>query len=139
MRKSVNLKMVVGVVMLVIVFIVPLAYSIKASTTKSFFPNLIIHNDTSPHYSEEFGTAKTSTAPYLIYEYVYTEAPYYVGSRYRTSNASYVYMEATKYNAIQNVAGRVTKVQLQPGYQNQVYIKGTSNLYMEIDYMRITY
>lgn len=74
-----------------------------------------------------------------MYDYVYVQDYYYVGSRYKQAPYSYVSMGGNKYYASSIADGRVTSVTLKLGYNNQVYIKGTSGLYMDILKMRMDY
>ena len=109
------------------------------ATTEDYFKGLIIYNDTSYHYTSSFNTKNSTASPYLKYDCVYTEGDYYVGTQYKNGN-TYVSIESSKYYCSSIADGRVLSVKFMSGKDNRVFLKARyASLYVDIDYMRITY
>lgn len=107
---------------------------------KTVFVSERFYYDTAAHYTSTFTPTVTETiSPYIEYENVYSNGYYYVGSRYASGSYNYIYSEANKYYASNIAEGRLVSTSVTAGKSNQIYIKGTSDLFMDVSYMRFTF
>lgn len=138
LKKKIEKRM--GVVFFSLIIVLSSSALIYGSTTAEAFSGKRLYYDTTAYYTGSFQpTVTESISPYIAYINVYANGYYYVGGRYKTSNYNYYYYEANKYYASSIATGKVVSVPVQAHKENQIYIKGTSDLFMDIDYMRYTY
>lgn len=108
--------------------------------TVTTFQSQRFYYDTTAHYTSSFKPNVTENiSPYIDYENVFSNGYYYVGSRYEADSYNYVYSEANKYYASYIADGRLVSALVTANKSNQIYIKGTSDLFMDINYMRFTF